>query len=268
MSDTTGFTLQKFPSSRKFTADIGRLGQRKHRIQALIEVDVTDSRALLQAYKQETNSEGSFTAWILKCISQAICEHKAVHAFRQGSNELIIFDDVDISILVEKEVDGQKAPLPVVIRKTNEKSLAEIHAEIQTAKSRPVIDEKDYAMTDDSFGWGIKIFLALPQFLRLILWRWILSNPRRVQKMMGSVVVTSVGMMGNLKGWAIPASIPPICFAFGSIVRKPGIKGERIEIREYLPMTILIDHDVVDGAPATRFISRLTEIIEEAEFQR
>ena len=268
MSDTTGFTLQKFPSSRKFTADIGRLGQRKHRIQALIEVDVTDSRALLQAYKQETNSEGSFTAWILKCISQAICEHKAVHAFRQGSDELIIFDDVDISILVEKEVDGQKVPLPVVIRKTNEKSLAEIHAEIQTAKSRPVKDEKDYAMTDDSFGWGIKIFLALPQFLRLILWRWILSNPRRVQKMMGSVVVTSVGMMGNLKGWAIPASIHPICFAIGSIVRKPGIKGERIEIREYLPMTILIDHDVVDGAPATRFISRLTEIIEEAEFQR
>ena len=267
MADNTRFTLQKFPASRKFTADIGRLGQRKHRIQALIEVDVTDSRAALQAYKRKTNGEGSFTAWILKCISQAICEHKTVHAFRQSRDELIIFDDVDISLLVEKEVDGQKAPLPVVIRKTNEKSMAEIQAEIQTAKARPVKDEQDYVMTDDSFGWGIKFFLALPQCLRLILWRWILSKPQRVQKMMGSVVVTSVGMMGNLKGWAIPTSIHPICFAFGSIVRKPGIKDDRIEMREYLPMTILLDHDVVDGAPATRFITRLTEIIEEAKIQ-
>lgn len=265
MADNTRFTLQKFPTSRKFTADIGRLGQRKHRIQVLIEVDVTDSRAALQAYKRDTNGKGSFTAWILKCISQAICEHKTVHAFRQGSNELAIFEDVDISLLVEKEVDGQKAPLPVVIRKTNEKSMAEIQAEIQTAKARPVKDETDYAMTDDSFGWGIKIFLALPQCLRLIGWRWILSNPQRVQKMMGSVVVTSVGMMGNLKGWAIPTSIHPICFALGSIMRKPGIKDDRIAMREYLPMTVLLDHDVVDGAPATRFLARLTEIIEEAK---
>ena len=35
-----------------------------------------------------------------------------------------------------------------------------------------------------------------------------------------------------------------------------------LEIREYLNMTISIDHDVIDGAPATRFASRLKELIE------
>ena len=262
MSDKPGFIVQKFPSSRKFTADIGYLGLRKHRVQALIEVDVTDSRALLQAYRQERNVEVSFTAWILKCISQAVHEHKSMHALRQGRNRLIIFDDIDISILIEKEIDGQKVPLPVVLRKTNKKSPEELHAEIQAAKAQPVRDEKDYVLGDAQHEWGIKLFLALPQFLRLILWRLILSNPHRMQKMMGTVVVTSVGMVGNLKGWVIPASIHPICFALGSIVRKPGVSGEQIAIREYLPVTVLIDHDVVDGAPATRFLSRLTEIIE------
>jgi len=27
-------------------------------------------------------------------------------------------------------------------------------------------------------------------------------------------------------------------------------------------MTVLIDHDVVDGAPAARFVSRLAELVE------
>jgi pyruvate/2-oxoglutarate dehydrogenase complex dihydrolipoamide acyltransferase (E2) component len=35
-----------------------------------------------------------------------------------------------------------------------------------------------------------------------------------------------------------------------------------IEIREFLEMTILIDHDVIDGAPAARFIFRLKDLVE------
>ncbi len=35
-----------------------------------------------------------------------------------------------------------------------------------------------------------------------------------------------------------------------------------IERREYLSLTVSVDHDVVDGAPAARFIQRLNELIE------
>jgi pyruvate/2-oxoglutarate dehydrogenase complex dihydrolipoamide acyltransferase (E2) component len=35
-----------------------------------------------------------------------------------------------------------------------------------------------------------------------------------------------------------------------------------IEAREILNLTVLFDHDVVDGAPATRFVRRLLELIE------
>ena len=35
----------------------------------------------------------------------------------------------------------------------------------------------------------------------------------------------------------------------GGIAKKPGVVDEHIEIREYLDLTISIDHDVVDGAP-------------------
>ena len=36
----------------------------------------------------------------------------------------------------------------------------------------------------------------------------------------------------------------------------------RIEIREYLCLTLSFDHDIIDGAPAARFTQRLKEIIE------
>jgi len=36
----------------------------------------------------------------------------------------------------------------------------------------------------------------------------------------------------------------------------------RIEIREYLSVTISVDHDIVDGAPAARFTQQLRELIE------
>ena len=36
----------------------------------------------------------------------------------------------------------------------------------------------------------------------------------------------------------------------------------RIEPREILNLTVAFDHDVVDGAPAARFVRRLLEVIE------
>ncbi|NJO84205.1 MAG: 2-oxo acid dehydrogenase subunit E2 [Blastochloris sp.] len=38
--------------------------------------------------------------------------------------------------------------------------------------------------------------------------------------------------------------------------------ADRIEPREILNLTVVFDHDVVDGAPATRFVRQLVELIE------
>jgi pyruvate/2-oxoglutarate dehydrogenase complex dihydrolipoamide acyltransferase (E2) component len=48
----------------------------------------------------------------------------------------------------------------------------------------------------------------------------------------------------------------------GGIGEKPGVVEGRIEVREYLSLTIALDHDVVDGAPAARFAQLLRGLIE------
>ncbi len=80
-------------------------------------------------------------------------------------------------------------------------------------------------------------------------------------KNMGTVMITLVGMLGRINGWVGP-SVFVRCFAVVSIVKKPGVIEKNIEIREYLYMTVLVDHDVIDGAPAVRARSKLTKLVE------
>jgi hypothetical protein len=46
-----------------------------------------------------------------------VSEDKQVQAYTKGKNRFVIFDDVDVSIVVEREVGAQKLPLPYVVRK-------------------------------------------------------------------------------------------------------------------------------------------------------
>ena len=52
--------------------------------------------------------------------------------------------------------------------------------------------------------------------------------------------------------------------AVGGIRKKPGVVNDEIKIREYLSLTVTVNHDVVDGGPLVRFVERLTELIESA----
>jgi pyruvate/2-oxoglutarate dehydrogenase complex dihydrolipoamide acyltransferase (E2) component len=79
----------------------------------------------------------------------------------------------------------------------------------------------------------------------------------------GTVFITSVGMFGKgHSGWGIATTPHSLGLVVGSIAWKPAVVEGRIEPREILNLTVLFDHDVVDGAPATRFVRRLVELIE------
>lgn len=263
MKNTAKHTVRTFPSSRLFTMDVGKIGMRKHHIKALIEIDVTDSRKQIRSLRRESGARASFTSWMLKCIARAITEHRQAHALRKGKRRLVLFDEVDISLLVEKTVDGEPVPIPLVLRNVDGRSLSEIHDEIENAKKTAVRDESGYVIEKKRKKEPIGLFTLLPQFIRLAVWKALLSDPFRLKKMMGTVVVTSVGMMGNVRGWLVPYSMHPACFAMGSIVKKPGVVNDGIAAREYLEMTVLLDHDVIDGAPAARFIARLVDLAEK-----
>ena len=253
--------IETFPISRIATIDIGAIGLKKHHIKALIELDVTDARKMIFE-KKKLSEKISFNSWLIKCISHAVEGSSQIHGVRKGKNKVTIFDDIDISIMIEREVQGKKVPLPYVLRKTNKKSISDICSEIRNGQKQSIKGEGDYVLGEKKNDFLMKLYYIMPGFIRRKVWKHITQSPFLTKQNMGTVAITFVGMMGKVNGFVIPVSVHPLCFAIGSIIKKPGVINDRIEIREYLYITALVDHDIIDGAPAVRVLSKLTKMVE------
>ena len=261
MSKLEKYEIKEFPLNRLATMDIGVAAFAKHHIRIILELDVTEARNRLALLKEQ-GEVFSFNAWLIKCISQAVSKYKPIHGLRKGKRKVILFEDVDISVMIEREIEGVKVPLPCLIRETNNKSIGEIAAEIDFGKSQAIENEKNYVLGDSKNRIIMKIYYALPGFVRSYIWKQMIKRPFFFQKNMGTVMATSVGMIGEMHGWIIPVSVHPLCFAIGSIVKKPWVVNDQIKIREILYLTALVDHDVIDGAPAVRAFTYLKDLIE------
>lgn len=261
MPDKNSYETLAFPRSRLATIDIGAVGFGKHHMIALIELDVTAARLKMAALR-ESGENISFTAWLIYCIGQASHDHKLLHGIRSGRRKVVVFDHVDISLMVEREINGNKVPLPLIIRRAEEKSAGEISLEIDSGKEESFSEKGGYVLGKDKKSPLTKAYYYLPGLMRRLFWKVLIGSPGLTKKLMGTVMVTSVGMVGNFPGWVIPVSVHPLCFAVGSIVKKPGVIDSEIEIRDYLYITALADHDVIDGAPAVRALGRLKELVE------
>jgi pyruvate/2-oxoglutarate dehydrogenase complex dihydrolipoamide acyltransferase (E2) component len=255
------YHFQKIPKSRIATFDISSIGSQKHHVSALLEFDVTESRKKLRDLGK-AGLHVSFNGWLVKVISTVLQQHKEASAFLYNKTKLIIFDDINVSMIVEKKINDSLVPIPLVIEKTNKKSALEITREIEKAKGQELTGSDIVINKEPSLSE--RLYYHLPGYLRRALWRIMLRNPKFAYKKMGNAIITSVGMMGKINGWFIHQSIHPISFGVGSIIKKPVAIENEIRIREVLNMTILVDHDVIDGAPMVRFLNDLTDHIENA----
>lgn len=223
-------------------------------IHGLIEVDVTRARAFLRANKATTGESLSFTAFLIACLSKAVEEDKTVQAFRKGGKRLVVFDDVDVNMPIEREVDGQRQLMIAIIRAANRKTIRAIHDEIRAAQVADVAK----ALT-----WLRFVPRVLFRPYMWLFWRISSAYPRFRKKHLGTVGITAVGMFGKGAGWGIPASFAtPLMVTVGGIGERYTIVDGQSAPREYLYLTISVDHDTVDGAPAARFTERLEELIE------
>ncbi|WP_036876484.1 2-oxo acid dehydrogenase subunit E2 [Xylanibacter oryzae] len=256
----TNYKTELFPDSRIASIDVCEIGKHKHHIVGLLEFDVTDSRRKIREYNKKNQTKISFNAWLIHVIGKTIKKHETASSYLIGKNNLMIFDDINISIIVEKKLDGTKVPFPLVIEKVNEISIESIAAKISMAKNQE-LTQKDITLQKKA-KQAERIYYLLPRFLRLLFWKYLLKHPKFAFNRMGNVAFTSIGMMGKINGWFIPISVHPICFGIGSIIKKPAVIDNEIAIREILNASILIDHDVMDGAPMARFINELRTNIE------
>lgn len=168
------FHIAPFPTSRQSVIDAGYLANRRHIIHGLIEADITPIKSFIRDYKQKTGETLSFTAYLVMCLARAIQQHPHIQAYRGWRGHLVIYDAVDVVILIETEKNG--VAIPHIIRDAHQKSLWDIHQEIRAIQTKRQKSSQQFKQP---------LAFKIPRFIRLPLMRLALKNPHAMKRNAG-----------------------------------------------------------------------------------
>jgi len=246
-----GYSSEPLSFNRKMVAASASVTARKNTIHSMAEVDITEPRRRLKAHFEKTGQKLSLTAYIVYCLAQVIRDHPHLNSFVRR-NRLITLDEVTVSVLIEREFDGENAPEPVSIKAAQDLTYLEINNQIREAQS----DRVQQLGTQHGMSW----VRFIPGFLLRSFIR-IADHNLKMAARYGKIAVTAVGMFSKEPIWFIPHGS-----TVGSIEKRHEISETGPKTREYLCLTASFDHDIVDGAPAARFMNQFLETLGSGKY--
>ena len=192
------------------------------------EVEVTELVEARKRLKPSFEAMGlklSYLPFIIKAVSLALREHPILNAELDLENERIIHKDhINIGIAVDTD-DGLVVP---VIRDADQLSIQELTARINDFSVRA---PKRQLSLDELKG--------------------------------GTFSITSYGSIGGY--FAVPVINYPqaAIFGIGRLTQKPVIKDGQIAIGNVLPISMSVDHRIVDGGEVARFLNLVLEYLKD-----
>jgi len=220
----------------------------------LLALDVTDATRLLGAH----DPPQSLTAFVVAAVGRAVASHPDVHAYRDWRGRLVIHRHVDVSTIVEITTPQGPFPLVHTLHDADIRDVEDLSAELRRVKATPFPREAR------GYQRLLPVVTRVPGAVRALY--ALLSRSVRLRQRSGTVTVTSVGMFADGGGFAIaPLSLMSLQVVVGGITEQPHLDSDSVGVRKLLDLTVSVDHNVVDGGPATRFGAELRHQIETAE---
>ena len=192
------------------------------------EIDVTKLVEFRKSQKAKLEEKGiklTFLPFIVKAVTMAIKDYPIFNAsFDHDTEEVVFKDFINIGIAVDTP-DGLIVPN---VKHADQKSIVTLAKEIEAlgaaTRARTVkLDE--------------------------------LQN--------GTFSITNYGTTGIKLGTPVIKHPELAILGIGSIYRKPVVEGEQIVIRDVLPLSLTIDHRVIDGADGGRFLMKVKELLSD-----
>jgi pyruvate/2-oxoglutarate dehydrogenase complex dihydrolipoamide acyltransferase (E2) component len=255
MNKQKGYTKKKLSFNRRAVRASASVTKQKNTIHSISEVDISIPRNRINDYYIKTGTKLSFTAYIVACLANTIKDFPQLNSFIRRRKHILL-DDVTISVLTERTINGEKVPEPLAIKAAQNKTYLEIHTEIREAQLNQ--SEKLGALQNNAW------FNLIPAFLLKLFIRLADSNIK-MAKAYGKVGVTAVGMFSKEAFWFIPHGSTTVLLTIGSITKKVVEENGGFMTKEHLCLTASLDHDIVDGAPASRFMNDLIQCIKSGD---
>src|SRR5690606_402215 len=221
-------TIHTYPPLRAFIQDVMEEGQRKHIVNLQLEVDVTQITQIRQHAKTTQTPSPSLTSYLAHALAQAVQANKAMHAYRQG-RKVVVFDEIDIAVMVERDIAGHQLPVPTIVRNAAHKDALQIHGELAHAKTWPL-------GTDGPFCARDVFFFSLPRWVRKLVWQLIRRDPQLFKQVVGTVGLTSMGMHGSGKAVFIPITPMTLTLSVGTIGKRLSVIDGQTTERDVLQL--------------------------------
>lgn len=237
---------------RRIIADTGAVAARRHAVPAWFSVDVTDVLPHLGR-----RHGVSVTAYVASVLASAVAAHPQLQAVRDLRGRLVIARQVDVNLSVEVDLDGESFPMNHVLRDAASRAPAALHREMHRVRSQP--DTSATARLRDLARW----YVRLPGPLRRAMVGLLHRLPTLQQRLIGTVGLTSIGMHGRGNAVGLPFLVHTLDVLVGGVEERPGIAPDGgLQPRQHLWMSLVVDHDVVDGAPVARFVASFRDLLE------
>ncbi|MBN2274798.1 MAG: 2-oxo acid dehydrogenase subunit E2 [Bacteroidales bacterium] len=229
--------------------------RQKNTIHGFTEVDISEPRRIMKEHYEKTGEKLSLTAYIVTCLARVLQEYPQFNSFIRR-RRLILLDDVTVSVLVERELSGETVPEPFAIKQAQLKTFHQIQDELKEARKQPGNRLGNLGDLD----W----FRFIPGFLLRTFVRIADKNIKMAIRY-GKIAVTAIGMFSKEPLWFIPHGSATVLVTVGSIGSKAVETDGNLVCREHLCLTVSFDHDIVDGAPAARFMNQFIETLKSGK---
>ncbi len=252
------------PLERQMAMDAFAALPPSHPMIALLELDVTVPEAAIERLQRQ-GTRVSLFAFVVRSIALAISEHPDLNLIRHG-RKLVRFADVDVSVPVEVSTPEGRFPRELIIRRANALTPREVYSTIEAAQTRQR-ERGEVSAEDRAYRGLMRLVRFTPAWVRVRLLRLAMRSAFGIKRKAGTTLVTSVGKFGAIPGFGFTLITGPraAAFAVGPVVERPWVDHGQLAVRSVMTLSVIVNHDLVDGGPAARFARRLQALIESGE---
>ncbi|MFN7219950.1 MAG: 2-oxo acid dehydrogenase subunit E2 [Burkholderiales bacterium] len=258
--DNAAHKVVAFPKMRNVVLDFMEEGRRKSTIHMTFELDASLILSRLDQIRAQTNRKISLTAYIAKAMAQAVKKHPHIQAYRKGAHRLVIFEDVDVTVMTQRNVNGVKQPVPLIVRAADKQGIVEINEFLAEGQKAPLFQDTGQMSRLEAQ------FFELPRFLRRIVWFLIRRDPHLFRKVAGTVGLTAIPSKQPMRAVGTPISPMSLMLLVGILSPQPVVKDGVVTQTQVIQMNLSADHDVTDGMQLTRFCWTLRDELYEGKF--
>ncbi len=195
------------------------------------EVDMSEVVAYRQDLRERRTDDDprvTYTDILVVAVARALREHPILNS-SLIDDEIRVWDEVNIGVAVALDRGLEGGLIVPVVRDADRKSLAVVSQEVASLVERA---RAGRLMPDDVSG--------------------------------GTFTLTNLGTVGG--GWFFGTPIinqpQSAVLGTGSVTERAVVRDGQVVARPVMPYSLTFDHRVIDGAPAMKFATRLTELLE------